>query len=200
MARCPCCDYPLPDDRERVGARCPRCRDPLYEPATRIARAARAGEPSCPVHAAVESVSQCSRCGEHLCEVCRTRWRGQILCSACVDRALQTHEATPDQQRSVVRQARLALLLGGGAWLLSAVALGVLRLVGNQAPVFLTFAVCLVLLGNVLVAALGVGQGITALRTPGERRRSGEAAAGLLLGGVYAGLMLGLGTLFVWQN
>ena len=36
MARCPSCEYPLPDDRERLGARCLGCRDPLYEPAGRI--------------------------------------------------------------------------------------------------------------------------------------------------------------------
>src|SRR5258708_31449056 len=145
MARCHSCDYPLPEDRERVGAGCPRCRDPLYEPAGRISRLARPGEASCPVHAGMESVGLCHRCGEQLCEVCRTRWRGHILCAACIDRALQTSEATPEQARANARQARLALWFGGGAWLLSAAALGVLQLAGSQPPVLLTFVVFLTL-------------------------------------------------------
>ena len=36
MALCPSCEYPISDDRERVGARCPSCRDPLYEPPGRF--------------------------------------------------------------------------------------------------------------------------------------------------------------------
>src|SRR6516162_9238402 len=89
MNRCPSCDYPLPADRERLGARCPNCRDPLYEPPGRIGRPAREGEGSCAVHEAVETVGVCARCGNYLCEVCRTQWRGQIVCGACVQRALE---------------------------------------------------------------------------------------------------------------
>ena len=87
MSRCPSCDYPLPADRERLGARCPNCRDPLYEPPGRLGRPAREGEGSCAVHTGVETVGVCARCGNYLCEVCRTQWRGQIICGACVQRA-----------------------------------------------------------------------------------------------------------------
>ena len=92
MPRCPHCDYPVPDDRERVGARCPNCHDPLYEPALRFSRRAREGEASCAAHPGMESVSVCARCNQHLCETCRTRWRNVIICAACVDRALASGE------------------------------------------------------------------------------------------------------------
>jgi hypothetical protein len=198
VARCPYCDYPLSEDRERLGARCPRCHDPLYEPAGRIPRLARAGEASCPVHAGMESVGECARCGEQVCEACRTRWRSQILCAACVDRAMQTHEATPEQARAHRRQAERAVQLGGGAWVPSAIALGVLLLAGSQPPVVLMLVVFLVLAADVLVAALGVGQAVAALQTRGER--NGLAGVGLVLGGLYIGVMLGLGTMFFWQS
>jgi hypothetical protein len=146
----------------------------------------------------MESVGQCARCGEQICEVCRTRWRGRILCAACVDQAMQTHEATPEQARTHRRQAERALLLGGGAWLPSAVALGVLVLAGSQPPVLLTFAVFLILAADVLVAAVGVGQAVAALYTGGERSKL--AGTGLLLGGLYIGAMLGVGTMFFWQS
>jgi hypothetical protein len=146
----------------------------------------------------VESVGVCRRCGGHVCEVCRTRWRGDILCAACVDRAFRAGEAAPEQARSQERQARLSLVLGGAAWLASASGLGVLRLAGSQAPVVLTFAVFLLLAAGVLAAACGVGQAVAALRTRGEA--APLATAGLVLGGLYVGLALGAGTLFLWQS
>jgi hypothetical protein len=146
----------------------------------------------------MESVGICLRCGEQVCEVCRTRWRGKIVCAACIDRALATREANPEQARSHRRAAMRSLYFGLGAWLLSAVALTVLQLAGIDAPVLLTFGVFSILSADVLVASLGVGQAVAALRTGGENVL--HAAGGLLLGGAYVGLMLGVGVLFVWQN
>jgi hypothetical protein len=192
----------LPDDRERVGARCPHCRDPLYEPAGRTGRPAREGEGACPVHAGMETVGLCGRCGHNVCEACRTRWRNQIVCVACVNRALLAGEAMPAQERDHFRQACLALLLGGGAWLVS-----VLALLGavwgarggpGEVPIGVQFLLRLVLIGNVVVAALGVGQALAALRTRGGYMAL--AVAGLALGGLYAGALLGLGAWYLWQT
>src|SRR5690348_14640211 len=97
MARCPSCVYPLPEDRERLGARCPNCRDPLYEPPGRVGRTAREGEGACAAHEGREAVGTCARCGNYFCEVCRTPWRGQVLCAACVERSLESGEAAPEQ-------------------------------------------------------------------------------------------------------
>src|SRR5260370_829997 len=116
MARCPSCDYPLPEDREKVGARCPTCKDPLYEPPGRVGRPAREGEGQCPVHPGVETVGTCRRCGNYLCEVCRTRWREFILCAACVQRALDAKEAAPELETAQRRQALLSIGLGAGLW------------------------------------------------------------------------------------
>src|SRR5262245_3809058 len=99
MERCATCEYFLPADREATGARCPRCRQPLYEPQGRMARPAREEEASCAAHAGMESVGPCSRCLAPMCETCRTMWRGQLCCPACVDRALAGDEAAPEQER-----------------------------------------------------------------------------------------------------
>src|SRR5436305_12817877 len=133
MARCPHCEYPIPDDRERVGARCGSCHDPLYEPAERFSRQAREGEASCALHAHMESVGQCARCGQHLCETCRTRWRGLIICASCADLALSSSEASSEQVRTHARQATAAAVFSGGAWLLAGLALGVLALLAGRA-------------------------------------------------------------------
>src|SRR5262249_17664595 len=149
MSRCPSCDYPLPLDRERLGARCPNCRDPLYEPPERIGRPARDGEGSCAVHTGVETVGTCARCGNYLCEVCRTPWRGQIVCAACVQRALETKEAAPEAARQSFVQALTGFGLGVGAWVLAAVGVlvgGLVAAMGGGNAVAVVWAGVLIML------------------------------------------------------
>jgi hypothetical protein len=203
MPRCPYCDYPLPDDRERVGARCPRCHDPLYETPERIGRPAREGEGQCAAHPGIETVGTCARCGNYLCEVCRTRWRGQILCAECVNRALESDEATPEQVRAHFRQALLSVLFGVGAWVLSVLALVVVGAAGaagtdSSAVMLLLVLGFLVLAGDTVVAALGVGQAVAALRTRGNHMIL--ATVGLILSGLYVGMFLGLMNLSFWMS
>jgi hypothetical protein len=202
MARCPSCEYPLPDDRERLGARCPSCRDPLYEPAGRSGRPAREEEGSCVIHAGIETVGVCARCGNYLCEVCRTRWRGTILCAACVDRALESSEATPEQIRSHFRQAILSLILGIAAWVLSFLGFLMIALLvggdGDPGMVAFVFLGLLVLAGSVLVAALGIGQATAALRTRGNHMIL--ATIGLILSGLFIGALFGFATFNMWQS
>jgi hypothetical protein len=200
MARCPNCDALLPDDRERLGARCFNCRDPLYEPPGRVSRSARAGEAACAVHAGRESVGTCGRCGNYLCEVCRTPWRGGVQCAACVDRALVAGEATPEQTRAHTRQAVLSLCLGGGAWALTTLffvlASAVFSARGPELMIALLFM--LVLVGDCLMAALGLGQALAALRTRGPHMIL--ATIGLILSGLYLGVFIGLISFSAWSS
>lgn len=200
MPRCPHCESLVPDDRERVGARCPHCRDPLYEPALRFSRRAREGEAACALHAGMESVSVCARCNQHLCETCRTRWRNVIICSACMDRALGSGEARPAQTTSAAGQTRAALLLGVSAWLVGALAVGVLRAFSNSdgdAAAVFSFLSLVAVASGLPMASVGVGQAIAALRTPSEK--SWLAGAALVVCGAYVGLLLGAGTMALWQ-
>jgi hypothetical protein len=200
MARCPSCDYPLPEDRERLGARCPNCRDPLYEPPGRASRPAREGESACPAHPGREAVGTCPRCGNYLCEACRTPWRGAVLCAACVDRALESREATPEQARAHSRQAFLALSLGGSAWLLT-VAMAVVGAAmdpGNPATLGLAFLVLLLFGTALLSASLGLGQAVAALRTRGSHMIL--ATIGLILAGLHLGAFIGLFSFSLWSN
>jgi hypothetical protein len=201
MARCPSCDYPLPEDRERLGARCPSCRDPLYEPIGRYGRPIRAGEAACAVHTGSESVGTCQRCGNYLCEVCRTPWQNQLLCAACVDRALQSREATPEQGRTHFRQALLGLCLGIATWVL-----GLLIFVGTvlivaasgEMNVPLIALMMFLLVGNAGVALFGVGSAAAALRTRGNHMIL--ATIGLILSGLYVGALVGMMTMSIWQS
>ncbi|HEY7423675.1 MAG TPA: hypothetical protein VH682_05465 [Gemmataceae bacterium] len=196
MNRCPSCDYPLPHDRERIGARCPNCRDPLYEPPGRVSRPVREGEGACALHAGRETVGTCGRCGNYLCEVCRTRWRDQVLCAACVERALASREATPEQARAHFRQALLGSLLGIGAW--SALA-GSILLIKVSVELDLPLLVLLVLLlvpAAVLLGMLGIGQAAAALRTRGHHMIM--ATSGLIVSGLFLGAFIGIYIFQLW--
>jgi hypothetical protein len=196
MNRCPSCDYPLPHDRERVGARCPNCRDPLYESPDRVSRPARENEGTCALHAGREAVGTCGRCGNYLCEVCRTRWRDQILCAACVERALAAREATPQQARAHFRQAILGLLLGIGAWggLLLGQLLGV-AFVANKNVLLLLLAL-LAVVSSALLGVLGIGQAAAAVRARGHHMI--VATSGLIISGLFVGAFIGLYIFQLW--
>jgi hypothetical protein len=204
MALCPSCDYPIPDDRERVGARCPNCRDPLYEPPGRFGRPVREGEGACSVHPECESVGPCGRCGNFMCETCRTRWRDQILCAACVDRALESKEAAPEQSRTHFRQALMALGFGVGAWALGVagfiVAVVAVLAAGGQ-PTTATAAIAgliimVMFLAGGAVAMFGIGQAIAVLRVRGSHMTL--ATIGLTVGGLFIGMFIGLFALSIF--
>jgi hypothetical protein len=190
MNRCPSCDYPLPFDRERLGARCPNCRDPLYEPAGHVSRFAREGEGACAVHAGREAAGTCGRCGNFFCEVCRTRWRDRILCAACAERALASREATPEQERAHYRQALFGLLMGLGAWAMfvfaQAIVVGVL--VSGVGRVLILFGF-LFMVGSMLLGVIGMGQAAAAVRTRGPYM--GLAVAGTIVDGLFLGVFIG---------
>lgn len=196
MQRCPSCDYPLPHDRERIGARCPNCRDPLYEPAGRISRPAREGEGACALHAGRETVGVCSRCGNYFCEVCRTRWRDRIVCLACAERALAAREATPEQARAQYRQALLGLLLSLAAWaaFILAILLAIVAVAAKN--MFLILVMLFLFIAAILIGVVGTGHAAAAVRARGPHLIM--ATSGLLIGGLFLGVCLGYYLLNLW--
>jgi hypothetical protein len=203
MPRCPSCDNLLPDDRNQVGARCPNCKDPLYEPPGRVGRPAREGEGQCPVHPGVETVGTCRRCGNYLCEVCRTRWRAYMLCAACVQRALDAKEAAPELDSAHRRQALLSLFLGVGLWavlILAFLVAMVLAAASQGGPGPLAVLAGLIILGAAGVASImsifGIGSGASALRPRGPHMLL--ATGGLLLSCLFLGGMIGFITFIIY--
>jgi hypothetical protein len=152
------------------------------------------------VHAGRRSVGTCGRCGNYLCEVCRTPWRGKILCTPCVDRALESGEAAPEQARAHARQAILSLCLGVAAWVLGVLLILLMGFLASNSAghIGLVLLAMLFLMGDTLVAALGLGQAIAALRARGNHMI--VATAGLILSGLFLGVFIGLFTFSVWSS
>jgi hypothetical protein len=186
----------LPHDRERLGARCPNCRDPLYEPPGRVGRPAREDEGACVLHAGREAVGTCGRCGNYFCEVCRTRWRDQILCATCIERVLQSREATPEQAHAHFRQAILGLLMGGGAWIVLLLAVLVIGVAVVGKNVLLVLIAFVLILSSALLGVLGLGQATAALRTRGQHMIA--ATSGLIVSGLFLGAFIGFYIFRLW--
>jgi hypothetical protein len=193
MSRCPGCDYPLPDNREALGARCPNCHDPLYEPAGRFGRPVHIGETPCAVHAVNESLGPCMRCGLPTCEICRCAWQRQLICTRCVEKAFESGEGPVAPQREQSRQAWLSLLFGVLAWALGGTGVWLSSVVGTTTgplALLLLFVTCGLLLVAGALALCALGQSTAALLVRGDHTLL--AGVGLSLGGLYIGLMLGV--------
>src|SRR5579884_2742027 len=170
--RCRHCRSRIREDEDTAGARCPRCLEPLFE-RPRVPEPAQAGgdadEGVCALHPHNRSVSTCRRCGNYMCPVCWTRWHGLAICTACVERALESREAAPEEARRHLRQAILALVFGLAAWAMVGLSL-LIALMFARGGMNLGLAGLLGILVMVspLVGALGIGQGAAAIRTRGD--------------------------------
>jgi hypothetical protein len=189
VIRCRYCRRGVYD--EEPGARCPRCREPLYERndiPTQAAENAGLEESRCAAHPRNLAVGTCRNCGNYICNVCWTRWRGSRVCVACVERALDSGEASPQEARAHFRQALLALVFGVVAWGMILLAIfGITLSSGNLVAVGLGF---MLVIGSLFVSAPGVAQGAAAIRARGDHMIL--ATCGLLLSAVQAGAVIGL--------
>jgi hypothetical protein len=202
VLQCQVCGERVRGEADDIGARCRRCRMPLYED-PRLSWGSETGLPDgsrCVAHATNGAVGTCQRCGNFLCAVCRTRWQNQVICMACVERALESQEATPTEVRAHFRQALLAVIFGVLTWLitLGAVLMVTLGFNGKELdPVLIGFGF-LLLLVTPFPAILGIGQGAAAIRARGDHMIL--ATIGLLLSGIHTGVVIGLFSLALWQN
>jgi hypothetical protein len=204
MPSCPCCGEYLPGSRDRYGARCRHCRGPLYErpedydelPPTPTAETS-----TCPQHPQNAAIGTCQRCGNFFCRVCRTRWREQIFCTACVERALDTGDVAPQAARAHFRNAMLGAIFGAIAWVLflvggALIMLGVFQTKEAQQLVLVVLGLALMTPGPFL-SVFGVAHGASAVRARGDHMIL--ATLGLILAGLHVGVTIGLCVMTIWQ-
>jgi hypothetical protein len=195
MIECRACGEMFYTDPERIGARCRRCREPLYE-RREAARDAKELAPAgqCAAHPRNAAVAACNRCGAFVCAVCRTRWYDKPLCPACAVQAMGEKEVRPEQALAHQRQARRAV--GGGilAWSMT-LAAGLLILRGG--PALFVWA-GLLGVGAFLPSLFGVGQAVAAIRSRGKQLTLATVGLGLSAG--HVGIVFGLTLLALWKS
>jgi hypothetical protein len=202
MLPCSTCGNSLRGERDRLGARCPTCREPLYEQARDPHQSANTQESlagsRCTTHAGNAAVGTCQRCGNYLCSVCWTRWSGQSLCARCLERALETRETSPIEARAHLRQAALAVILGILAWVITLTAAVMVALGGAGDNLGLAVLGLLVFMASPLPGILGVGQGAAAIRARGDHMIM--ATLGLILSALHTGMIVGMFTFAAWDS
>lgn len=194
MRECRHCGEYLYEAEDKRSARCPACREPLFE---------RPGGPSlisegrhrdrgvCVLHAENAAAGTCKRCGNFYCSVCRTPWEERLLCLTCVEHLLGQEGAIAEGSKIHARQALLGLLCGLGAW--ACVLFGVLMLglvTASPSGAGLAGLGAVLIVGSLVPAVLGIGQAATAIRVRGDRMI--PATFGLILSGLHVGAFLGL--------
>ncbi len=103
---------------------------------------------------------------------------------------LASREAAPEQARRHFRQALLGLLMSIAAWGLFI--LGQLLIVGALVAnrnVLLVLLALILIVSAVVLAVMGTGQAVAALRTRGQHMI--VAASGFLIGGLFLGVFIG---------
>ena len=202
MPRCPTCRKWLPEDRDRTGARCPVCREPIYERTAPPRLFTEPHEGQCVTHPTNAAAGTCQRCGNFYCAVCRSRWRRQLFCLACLERVLETREASPQERRAHYLQALWSLLFGIAAWALMLAGVVLIALAFWAGPEHPGVAAVLPgLLFTALAPAFavpGLGLGATAIRSRGDHMIL--ATIGLILSALMAGAIIGFLCLTAWRN
>jgi hypothetical protein len=200
MLECRHCGEYLRGDSTSFGARCPKCREPLFERSDPVRRQRDAMESKgriCAVHPGNAAIGPCKRCGNFMCGICRSRWDDSILCLACVERRMSGKETESEQTKTHRWQALLSVLLGFAGWILAVLVVPFAAARGA--------AVQEAMVGLVLIAALsaspclfGLGQAAAAIYVRGDRMV--VATCGLVLTGAQIGTVSGIVLLVLWKQ
>ena len=194
MADCPHCGEVFAGTREPDRSRCPHCHEPIFERAGGPRLVSESGDTShgiCAMHGDNVAIGTCSRCGNFLCPVCRTKWSNEVFCFACVERLMGEESVNPAERRAHKRQATLGMVLGIIAWVSTLVAASPLLVVSGWQNDQGMFLFAILLSGLSLVPSLfGAGQATAAIRIRGQQML--VATFGLVLCCSHIGLVLGL--------
>lgn len=199
--RCYSCRQTLHGTREQIGARCPQCRRPLYEDhydSRHMRPRQELAGSECAAHAGSPAIGTCPRCGNYLCQLCRTRWQGKMVCTACVDRILSSNEPEPAEAKAHFRQALLGIILAMAAWLLVMTGTAIVLLGGSTMNPGLAVLAGLLYFAALLPGLLGLGQAAAAVRGRGDHMIL--ATVGLFLSALYLGCILGMAAFLVWNS
>src|SRR5690348_16439313 len=115
MLECPYCFRIFRTAPEQLGARCPKCRMPLFEGSAKRRRPDK-DVGRCQQHPTATAIATCARCQKPMCLACRTRWHEELMCPPCVDRSLEADEPGPQEAYRQFRQAWLSIGFAMAGW------------------------------------------------------------------------------------
>ena len=198
MVECPSCFRVFRTHPENLGARCPKCRMPLFESAPKKRQPDR-DQGSCAAHPDSPALTECQRCQKPMCAACRTRWHQEALCPACVDASLAVDEPNPQEGRQQFNLGLLSVGCAMAAWILLALTLFPYSTFHSGPPnEHWVRAAGFCVFASMGAAVVGLSQAVSALRLRGAC--PSLAVWGLALSGGQLGLVLGVLFLNLWHN
>lgn len=199
MIECPYCYRVFRQPPEKLGARCPKCRMPIYEDPAKRKKGPERDYGPCEQHPEAGSVAKCSRCDKPVCQTCKTRWHDETVCPQCVDHSVADDEPSPQEAQLQTKQAWIGVMLAAGAWLLFLLTLGPFATFHGPQPakpivIFLTY---FCYLGSFVPGVFGLGHAVSALRLRGDSEKL--ALGGLIGNGAQLAIALGIIVLGLWH-
>lgn len=200
MIECRYCDRAFNKAPEEIGARCPKCRMPLFETAyKRRDREADLGRcDACEGHGDQPAVATCSRCKKLMCAGCRTRWDAEPVCAACVSAVLEFDEPTGTEEGQQRQKALSAFLWSVIAWLVLLGCAGTLIAGHWRTGTPFVISAALLPLLTLIPSSLGVGQAVASLRLRGRHGTLGLAS--LVASASHVATIVGIVFLNLWHN
>jgi hypothetical protein len=199
MIECPYCYRVFRQPPEKLGARCPKCRMPLYEDPAKRKKSPEKDYGACAQHPEAASITRCSRCETPICQACRTRWHEESVCPKCVDESIADDEPSPREAQLQTRHAWISVLLGLGAWIVMFMTLAPLSTFPQKPVVsIILFLTYFFFFSSFLPGAFGLGHAVSAIRLRGDHGKL--ATVGLVGAGSQLGVALAIIVLNIWHN
>lgn len=199
MIECPFCYRVFRQPPEKLGARCPKCKMPLYEDPAKRRKNPDKDYGQCEQHPEAPAVTKCSRCERPVCQVCRTRWHEEPVCPRCVDESIADDEPSPREAQLQTKQAWTSVILAAIGWMVLLMTLAPYSSFSQgQVKSSIVFTTYFLFLMSFVPALFGLGFALSSIRLRGDFGKL--AAGGLIVAGSQLGLAIGLIVLNIWHN
>ena len=202
MLECPHCYRIFRANPDKLGARCPKCRQPLFERAPKR-RPTDRDLGLCSRHPESQAVAKCARCAKLMCIACRTRWHDDATCPECIERAISADEPSAQETQRQQRHAWTGLILAIIGWFTALcvfwplVSLHSSAGAGSWANLWVHLG-AFFFFSSFVPALIALGQCAAALRLRGPQKPL--ATCGLVASGLQLGLLVAIVVLNLWHN
>lgn len=199
MIECPFCYRVFRQAPENLGARCPKCKMPLYEDPSKRRKSPEKDFGACAQHPEAPAIAKCTRCDKPICHSCRTRWHEEPVCPNCVEQSIADDEPSPREAQMQTKQAWVALILAVAGWMILLMTLvPYSSFAKGEVQPTVRFLTYLLFFGSFVPAIFALGHAIASVRLRGDFGKL--AACGLVAAGSQLGLAIGIIVLNVWHN
>lgn len=196
MVECRHCRAVFEIPPEKIGARCPDCRLPLFERSDRPMREIESGV--CAYHPKMPGVTTCTRCQSRICSNCRTRWHDENLCLRCVEESIAKNEPHPRELKSRQMQSIRGFVLALIGAFFFVLGLWILYSSRNDPTSSASSWSILMIFAGLIPCVVAMGQGAAVIIKRGPLMKM--ATSSVVIASSQIGLTVGMMLVSFWRN